>query len=122
MGERPSPVLALAHPGRRGLVGAALRNTAPAAIYGVVLLGSAVAYGILTRVLVAAQPPGSLLERAVGRDRKGNLSIVAYIVAIALSPIAPRFSVAVYFAVAAVWLVPDRRIERILPGTGHPGP
>jgi uncharacterized membrane protein len=90
--------------------------TAPTAVYGIVLLGSGVAYGILVRTLLAAQPPGSTLERAVGRDRKGNLSLVAYVVAIAFSPLAPWFSLAIYFAVAAVWFVPDRRIERALPG------
>jgi uncharacterized membrane protein len=90
--------------------------TAPTAVYGIVLLGSGVAYGILVRTLLAAQPPGSALERAVGRDRKGNLSLVAYVVAIAFSPLAPWFSLAIYFAVAAVWFVPDRRIERALPG------
>ena len=95
-------------------------KTAPAAVYGIVLLGSAIAYSILTRALLAAQPPGSPLERAVGRDRKGNLSLVAYVVAIALSPIVPWFSVAVYFAVAAVWLVPDRRIERVLRAPAGP--
>jgi uncharacterized membrane protein len=91
-------------------------TTAPTAVYGIVLLGSGVAYGILVRTLLAAQPPGSALERAVGRDRKGNLSLVAYVVAIAFSPLAPWFSLAIYFAVAAVWFVPDRRIERALPG------
>jgi TMEM175 potassium channel family protein len=96
-------------------LGPHLGDTAPTATYGVVLLGSAIAYGILVRTLVAAQPPGSPLERAVGRDRKGNLSIVAYVVAIALSPVVPWLSLAFYFAVAAVWLIPDRRIERVLP-------
>jgi uncharacterized membrane protein len=80
-----------------------------------VLLGSGIAYGILVRTLLAAHAPGSALERAVGRDRKGNLSIVVYAVAIALSPVVPWLSLAIYFAVAAVWLIPDRRIERVLP-------
>jgi uncharacterized membrane protein len=102
-------------PAAAAWLGPHLGESAPAAVYGVVLLGSAIAYSILTRALLAAQPPDSPLERAVGRDRKGNLSLVAYVVAIAFSPIAPWLSVAVYFAVAAVWLVPDRRIERVLP-------
>jgi uncharacterized membrane protein len=102
-------------PAAAAWLGPHLGESAPAAVYGVVLLGSAIAYSILTRALLAAQPPDSPLERAVGRDRKGNLSVVAYVVAIAFSPIAPWLSVAVYFAVAAVWLVPDRRIERVLP-------
>ena len=102
-------------PAAAAWLGPHLGESAPAAVYGVVLLGSAIAYSILTRALLAAQPPDSPLERAVGRDRKGNLSVVAYVVAIAFSPIAPWLSVAVYFAVAAVWLVPDRRIELVLP-------
>jgi uncharacterized membrane protein len=102
-------------PAAAAWLGPHLGESAPAAVYGVVLLGSAIAYSILTRALLAAQPPNSPLERAVGRDRKGNLSLVAYVVAIAFSPIAPWLSVAIYFAVAAVWLVPDRRIERVLP-------
>jgi len=107
-------------PAAAAWLGPHLGETAPAAVYGVVLLGSAIAYSILTRALLVAQPPGSPLERAVGRDRKGNLSVIAYVVAIALSPIAPWFSLAIYFAVAAVWLVPDRRIERVLPGPSIP--
>jgi TMEM175 potassium channel family protein len=107
-------------PAAAAWMGPHLGDTAPVAAYGVVLLGSAIAYGILTRALLAAQPPGSPLERAVGRDRKGNLSIVAYVVAIAFSPLVPWFSLALYFAVAAVWLVPDRRIERVLPAPGIP--
>jgi uncharacterized membrane protein len=102
-------------PAAAAWLGPHLGDTAPVAAYGLVLLGAGIAYTILTRTLLAAQPPGSALERAIGRDRKGNLSIVAYVVAIALSPLAPWFSVAVYFAVAAVWFVPDRRIERVLP-------
>ena len=96
-------------------LGPHLGDTAPTAVYGIVLLGAGVAYGILVRALIAAQPPDSPLERAVGRDRKGNLSTVGYVVAIALSPVVPWLSLAVYFGVAAVWLIPDRRIERVLP-------
>jgi uncharacterized membrane protein len=102
-------------PAAAAWLGPHLGDTAPTVIYGVVLLGSAIAYGILIRTLVAAQPPGSPLERAIGRDRKGNFSVVAYVVAIALSFVVPWLSLAIYFAVAAVWLIPDRRIERVLP-------
>jgi TMEM175 potassium channel family protein len=107
-------------PAAAAWMGPHLGDTAPVAIYGVVLLGSAIAYWILTRALLAAQPPGSPLELALGRDRKGRLSIVVYVVALALSPLAPWFSLALYFAVAAVWLIPDRRIERVLPAPGVP--
>ena len=102
-------------PAAAAWLGPHLGDGAPVAIYGAVLLGSAIAYGILVRALVVAHPPGSALERAVGRDRKGNLSVVGYVAAIALSPVVPWLSLAIYFAVAAVWLIPDRRIERVLP-------
>src|SRR5204863_6574026 len=85
-------------PAAAACMGPHLGDTAPAAVYGVVLLGSGIAYAILIRALLAAQPPGSPLESAVGRDRKGNLSVVVYVVATALSPVAPWFSLAVYFA------------------------
>jgi len=80
-----------------------------------VLLGSAIAFVILTRMLVRVHTPDSRLAAAIGRDRKGKLSIAAYIVAIAAAPFVPWFSIGVYIAVACVWLVPDRRIERVLP-------
>jgi uncharacterized membrane protein len=102
-------------PAAAAWMGSHLGETAPVAVYGVVLLGAAIAYGLLVRALLAVHPPGSLLERAVGRDWKGNLSTVAYVAAIALSPLVPWLSLAIYFAVAAVWLIPDRRIERVLP-------
>src|ERR1700751_3151983 len=79
-------------PAAAAWLGPHLGDTAPTVVYGMVLLGSAIAYGILVRTLIAAQPAGSPLERAVGRDRKGNLSIVGYVVAIALSPFAPWLS------------------------------
>jgi len=102
-------------------LGPHLGDTAPTAVYGVVLLGSAIAYTILTRSLLAVQPADSPLARAIGRDTKGVLSIVAYVVAIAISPVAAWLSLTIYFAVAAVWLVPDRRMERVLrPRQTHP--
>jgi uncharacterized membrane protein len=107
-------------PAAAAWLGPHLGDTAPTVVYGVVLLGSAIAYGILIRTLVAAQPPDSPLERAIGRDRKGNFSVVAYVVAIAVSFVVPWLSLAIYFAVAAVWLIPDRRIERVLPPPSLP--
>ena len=101
-------------PAAAAWLGPHLGDTAPAAVYGVVLLGSAIAYTILIRSLLAVQPADSPLARAIGRDAKGLLSIVAYVVAIAVSPLAAWLSLGMYFAVAAVWLVPDRRMERVL--------
>ena len=95
-------------------LGPHLDDSAPAGVYGVVLLGSSIAYALLTHSLLCVHGPESPLAVAVGRDWKGKLSIVAYVVAIAVSPLAPWFSVSVYVAVAAIWLVPDRRMERVI--------
>ena len=90
--------------------------TVPVAIYGAVLLCAGVAYSILVRTLVGLHGRSSLLARAVGADFKGNISLVIYIAAIALAFLQPWFSCALYVVVAIIWLVPDRRIERVISG------
>jgi uncharacterized membrane protein len=95
-------------------LGPHLEESAPIAVYGVVLLGAAIAYWILVRCLIGSHGPGSRIALAVGRDAKGKLSVVAYVLAIAAAPFAPSLSIAIYVAVALTWLVPDRRIERVL--------
>lgn len=87
---------------------------APAAVYGFVLLMAAMAYWILQRRIVASQGPDSILKRAVGKDWKGNLSPVLYVLAIILTLWSPWPAMAIYVLVALIWLVPDRRIERVL--------
>lgn len=89
----------------------------PTAAYGAVLLMAAVAYYILERAIIAHQGAGSLLAAAVGSDWKGKLSPVLYFVAIPLSFVIPWIAIAIYVFVALLWLVPDRRIERMLAGT-----
>jgi len=86
----------------------------PTAAYGGVLLLAAVAYTILVRCILAAQPPNSLLATAIGRDRKGIVSLTLYALAIPLTFLNVWLAVAVYALVALIWLVPDRRIERRL--------
>lgn len=86
----------------------------PAAFYGMVLLMAAVAYFILLRALLTIHPPDSRLAQAVGRDVKGKLSVVIYLVAIVLAFIAPWLSVALYVLAALIWFVPDRRMEKTL--------
>jgi uncharacterized membrane protein len=86
----------------------------PVAMYGFVLLFSAIAYYILTRVLIAVRGEDSVLAAAVGGDFKGKISLVLYGVAILLSFVAPWASCALYVLVAIMWLVPDRRIEKTL--------
>jgi uncharacterized membrane protein len=86
----------------------------PVAIYGVVLLMAGLAYTLLVRALIARHGEGSVLATAIGRDFKGNISLVAYVLAILLTSVNPLIACAIYIAVAILWLVPDRRIERAL--------
>ena len=86
----------------------------PTAAYGLVLLLSAIAYVILQRTIIVAQGPGSVLARAVGGDWKGKVSPILYLAAILLSFRARGISQAIYVLTALIWLVPDRRIERVL--------
>ena len=86
----------------------------PAAVYGFVLLMAAIAYYILQRAIIAQQGPGSLLAAAIGKDWKGKISPVLYFIAIPLAFVSPWISSALYVFVAFLWLVPDRRIERVL--------
>ncbi len=89
-------------------------DTAPVVVYGLVLLLAAVAYFLLTRALLALHPPDSQLAAAIGSDRKGRLSAVAYVVAVGMAFVAPWVAIAIYVAVAVAWLVPDRRITRVI--------
>jgi uncharacterized membrane protein len=86
----------------------------PTALYGVVLLMAAVAYWILQQAIIARHGRESVLAKAVGRDFKGKISPVLYIIAIFTAFFAPWVAGAIYILVAAMWLVPDRRIERAL--------
>jgi len=86
----------------------------PVALYGVVLLMAGAAYTILANALIRRHGPESTLARALGRDFKGKVSLVAYVLAIPLAFVNNWIAMAVYFAVAAMWLIPDRRIETAL--------
>jgi uncharacterized membrane protein len=87
---------------------------APTALYGAVLLLAAIAYWILQRTIIAGQGDSPLLAKAVGRDLKGKLSPVLYLIAIPFAFFSQWISAALYVLVALIWLVPDRRIERVL--------
>lgn len=86
----------------------------PTALYGLVLLMAAVAYWLLQRSIIASEGEDSLLARAIGKDGKGKSSIVLYLASIPLALQAPWAAGAIYVLVAAMWLVPDRRIENAL--------
>jgi uncharacterized membrane protein len=86
----------------------------PVALYGIVLLCAAFAYFILVRVLLAHHERASALAAAIGGDQKGKISLLVYLVAIPSSFVQPWAAFGLYIVVAAVWLLPDRRIERTL--------
>jgi uncharacterized membrane protein len=97
----------------------------PVAAYGAVMLLAGCAYYLLTRTLVADHGAESALVRAVGQDRKGQASVVIYAVSVGLAFLDPHIACAGYVVVAVIWLVPDRRIEKVVadPGrTEHRGP
>ena len=86
----------------------------PIFAYGVVLFMAAIAYSILVRALLATHDADSVIARAIGRDFKGWLSVGIYVAAMALALLWPPVALALYMAVAVIWLVPDRRIEKRL--------
>jgi len=86
----------------------------PSALYGLVLLMAGVAYLILQQLIIKSQGPDSILKKAVRRDWKGKLSPVLYAAAIALAFRWEWISLGLYVLVALIWLIPDRRIEKIL--------
>ncbi len=91
----------------------------PTATYGVILLLAAIAYVILQRCIIKNQGSHSVLASAVGSDWKGKLSVVFYCSAILLAFAYPRVSNGIFVLVAAIWFIPDRRIERTLAKREH---
>jgi uncharacterized membrane protein len=86
----------------------------PVATYAIVLLGCAIAYTLLTLALLALHESESELHQAIGRDRKGKLSLACYVVALGLAFVEPWASVGLFVLVALIWFVPDRRVTRTL--------
>ena len=86
----------------------------PVAAYGGVLLCAAVAYFVLTRVLLSAHEKDSRLAKALGNDVKGKVSMLIYAAVIPIAFVHPLVSCLLYVVVAIIWLVPDRRIEKVL--------
>jgi uncharacterized membrane protein len=84
----------------------------PVIFYGVVLIMNGIAYTILARVLIKHQGKESLLAKAFGSDRKGKASVIIYAIAIGSSFFDSRVGLFLYFVVAMMWLIPDRRIEK----------
>jgi uncharacterized membrane protein len=86
----------------------------PVALYGATLLMCGVAYYILCQVLVAHHGRESPLATALGRDQKGILSLMLYLVAVPMAFFSAPIALALYALVAIMWLIPDRRIEKML--------
>jgi len=84
----------------------------PVVLYGLVLFMCGMAYYLLSRALISLHGKESLLAKAVGKDRKGVLSVVIYLVGIFLAFFNPVISLVLYASVAMIWIIPDRRIER----------
>src|SRR5687767_14247762 len=86
----------------------------PTALYGVVLLMAAIAYWLLQGRILAGEGSDSLLRTAIGADLKGKISPILYLIAIPSAFLHRWIAQAIYVGVALVWLIPDRRIERML--------
>ncbi len=86
----------------------------PTAVYGVVLLMAAVAYWILQKAILKKQGSSSLLAAAIGKDHKGKISPVIYLAAIPSSFVSTWIAGSLYVFVALMWLIPDRRIEKVV--------
>jgi uncharacterized membrane protein len=91
----------------------------PVALYGLVLLMCGAAYYTLQQIIIGSQGKNSLLRQAVGTDRKGRASLVVYSVGAAVSYWLPGLAMALYVAIALLWLVPDKRIESALGQNEH---
>jgi uncharacterized membrane protein len=93
-------------------VGTAHGRSLPAATYGVVAIGAALAYFVLVRTILRANPRDAALAAAVGKDVKGTVSPVVYAAGVGLAFLSPYFPYACYATVALVWFIPDRRLTR----------
>jgi uncharacterized membrane protein len=85
-------------------------HAVPAAAYGVVGLGSAIAYWVLVRRIIHANGESSVVAQAIGRDLKGSVSLVLYLAGVGFAFVTPVMSYLLYAAVAVMWFVPDRRL------------
>ncbi len=104
-----------------GWMGHNPRAAVPTATYGGVLLMAGGAYYLLQWLIVRSQGPGSVLAAAIGRDLKGKASPTIYAVAVVTAFFEPLIAIGLYAVVAFMWLVPDRRIERVLAARGQAG-
>ncbi len=89
-------------------------DSLPVAFYGIVLFMAGTAYSIMMKALISHHGQDWILTGAIGKDFKGHISVVLYALAIALAFAGwPAISIAIYACVAAIWIVPDTRIENL---------
>jgi uncharacterized membrane protein len=93
-------------------VGTTHGRSLPAATYGVVALGAALAYFALVRAILRSNPEDDVLAAAVGRDVKGVISPIVYAIGVALAFVSPYLAYGCYAVVSLLWFVPDRRLTR----------
>ena len=91
--------------------------TLPVALYGAVLFMAGFAYYLLARALISHHGADSVIAQAMGRDFKGKLSLLIYALAVLLAFVHAAIALLLYVAVAIMWFIPDRRIEKFLPPT-----
>jgi uncharacterized membrane protein len=101
-------------PAATGWMGENFLAPLPTAVYGVSLLMPAIAYFLLEKAIVHQQGSHSVLASALGRDFKSKISVLLYAAAVALAFVDAWLSIAIYALVAVMWLIPDRRIEKVL--------
>lgn len=94
----------------------------PTAIYGLTLLACAVAWHAMQSVIIRSQGSQSELRRAVGGDWKGKTSAAGYLAGVGMSFVQPVVAALIYAAVASLWLIPDRRVNRVVGDPGLVGP
>jgi len=93
----------------------------PTAVYGFNMLAAGISYTILQTSIVHDQGARSRLKQAVGRDRKGKASAILYLLSVPLAFVHQWISGAIFIFIAAMWLVPDRRIEKVLEASASTG-
>jgi len=94
-------------------------ETLPSAAYGAILFLAAIAYFILQNIIVADHGRDSKLASALGEDWKGKLSLVLYASGIGVAFVEPWVSTVIYAVVAVIWLIPDRRLARVIDEPHH---
>jgi uncharacterized membrane protein len=101
-------------------IGNSYRDAWPAATYGIVAFGAAIAFSVLVRMIIRANGKESTVARAIGADAKGRISLLIYLAGIGFAFVSPWISYGLYASVAIMWFIPDRRLTRQVPSQPTP--